>query len=182
MNQETKPAGTGGRTEEELLRWSELPRLLQAILERTPRGQWYRIRPILAISPETHRILDLANLVEQVLPRSSLGLRRRGLSLDERTRKAHELIQSFDEFWAGVDGLERVLEKIARSCGLWSYFESKKNPARAGAASRPPRTPERPKAPPPPPPKKPTEEPEALPEAVFEVEGGEEDRESGGEA
>jgi len=168
--------------DEKLLRWSELPRLLQAILERTPRGQWYRIRPILAISPETHRILDLANLVEQVLPRSSLGLRRRGLSMDERTRKAHELIQSFDEFWAGVDGLERVLEKIARSCGLWSYFETKKSPVRAGAASRPPRAPEKPKAQPAPSPNKPPAEPEALPEAVFEVEGDEQDRESGGES
>lgn len=186
MNAETRPAGPVARVDEKVLRWAELPRLLQEILERTPRAQWHRIRPILALSPETSRILELANLVEAILPRSSLGLRQWGLSADARTRKAHELIQSIDEFWAGVEGIEKVLEKIARSCGIWGSIESRKYPARPVAAPRAPKPPVvKPKAEtalsPPPLPKPPTE-PEALPEAVFEVEGSDVDRDADGGA
>lgn len=183
MNEETRPAGPVARVDEKVLRWAELPRLLQEILERTPRAQWHRIRPILALSPETSRILELVNLVEQILPRSSLGLRQWGLSVDARTRKAHELIQNIDEFWAGVDGIERVLEKIGKSCGIWGSFESKKYPAKAVAAPRASKPPVKPKAQAAPvPPPKPPAEPEALPEAVFEVDGNEGDRESEGAA
>ena len=188
MNAETRPAGPVARVEEKVLRWSELPRFLQEILERTPRAQWHRIRPILALSPETSRILELANLVEQILPRSSLGLRQWGLSADARTRKAHELIQSIDEFWAGVEGIEKVLEKIARSCGIWGSIDSRKYPARPVAAPRAPmapRPPAKPKAeapPSPPPSPKPPAETETMPEADFKVDGNEGDREAEGAA
>jgi len=186
MNAETRPAGPGVRVDEKVLRWAELPRLLQEILERTPRAQWHRIRPILALSPETSRILELANLVEQILPRSSLGLRQWGLSADARTRKAHELIQSIDEFWAGVEGIEKVLERIARSCGIWGSIDSRKYPARPVAAPRAAKPPVKPKAetppPAPPPPPKPPAEAEAMPEALFEVEGRDADRDAEGAA
>jgi hypothetical protein len=112
-------------------------------------------------------------------------VRQWGLSVEARTRKAHELIQSIDEFWAGVDGIEKVLEKIGRSCGIWGSFESKKYPAKAVAAQKFPKPTVKPKAqaaPSPPPPPKPTAEPETLPEAVFEVERNEGDREDEGAA
>ncbi len=184
MNPETRPPGSGGRVDEKVLRWAELPWLLKTILERTPRAQWHKIRPILATSPETHKVLDVAQVVEQVFPRSTLGMRRRDLSIEERTHKAQELIQSFDEFWAGVRALEKVLEKIARSCGIWATTEARKYPARPAAAARAPvvsRPPVKPKAqaaPPPPP----QAEYEALPEAVFEVERHEGDGETEGAA
>lgn len=185
MNAETRPPGPVAKVDEKVLRWAELPRLLQEILDRTPRAQWHRIRPILALSPETSRILELANLVEQILPRSSLGLRQWGLSADARTRKAHELIQSIDEFWAGVEGIERVLEKIARSCGIWGSIDSRKYPARPVASPRAARPPAKPKTetpPSPPPPLKPPAGTEAMPEAVFEVEGRDVDRDTEGAA
>ena len=169
-----QPAASPG---EKVLWWSELPRLLQATLERTPRGQWYRIRPIVAISPETNRVLDLANLVEQVLPRSSLGLRRRGLSTEERAKKAQDLIQSLDEFWAGVEGLEKVVEKIAKSCGLWNFFEPRRGTGRPAPQTMSAKAPEKPKSPPPPPVKPATEAP-AMPEAVFELDEGASESES----
>jgi hypothetical protein len=172
-------AHAGAGAGERILRWSELPRLLQAILERTPRGQWYRIRPVLALSPETNRVLDLANLVEQVLPRSSLGLRRRGLSTDERSRKAQELIQSLDEFWAGVEGLEKVVEKIAKSCGLWSFFEPRKSPGRPVPSPKGATPREKPKAAMPPPPPKPDPAAQGLTEAVFELDAGAAESEPG---
>lgn len=185
MTLETRPAGPVARVDEKVLRWAELPRLLQEILEHTPRAQWHRIRPILALSPETSRILELVNLVELILPRSSLGVRQWGLSVEARTRKAHELIQSIDEFWAGVDGIEKVLEKIGRSCGIWGSFESKKYPAKAVAAQKVPKPTVKPKvqaASSPPPPPKPSPEPEALPEADFKVDESEGDRDAEGAA
>jgi len=184
MNPESRPTEAAGRVDEKLLRWAELPWLLKTILERTPRAQWHKIRPILATSPETHKILDLAQAVEQVFPRSTLGMRRRDLSIEERTNKAQELIQSFDEFWAGVRALEKVLEKIARSCGIWASPETRKYPAKPAAAPRAPMTPKppvKPKAQAAPPPAPPVES-ESLPEAVFEVEGHEGDGETEGAA
>jgi len=101
---------------------ADLPRPLAIMLERTPRAEWHRMRWISAQSPETHKILDIARQVDLVLPRSSLGVRSRFATTEERARKVQEMAANLDAFWSAVDALEAALEKLARSAGVWSLI------------------------------------------------------------
>lgn len=144
-NPSPQPAGNP------IIRWSDLPRALQIALDRTPRGQWYRIRPIVVQSPETHKILDIARLADQVLPRSTLGVRRKMVTKEERAKKVGELIENLDAFWSAVDALESAIEKVARAAGVYGIVEFR-NRGRRGPPQRailkPPATPAAPELPP----------------------------------
>ena len=133
------------------IRWQDLPRPIQMVLDRTPHAHWYKIRPVLALCPETNKVLDLARFVDQVFPRSSYGIRQRGLSMEERLRKAQELLEAYEEFWSGVGRIEAVLEKIARVCGFWAYIDPRRKRPEPVKKS-PPLPPPRPAKPDPQPP------------------------------
>jgi hypothetical protein len=103
-NEAGRTGRQGGREGSPL---AELPRLLQEILSGTSRrsGTGFGHVALAGDLPDSRA----RESPEQILPRSSLGLRQWGLSADARTRKAQELIRARRE-WAGVEGTEKVLE------------------------------------------------------------------------
>jgi len=146
-NARTEPANSGPRhVSSNTIRWEDLPKTLQIALERTPRAHWYKIRPTLVMSPETHKILDIARLVDQILPRSTLGVRRK-ISIEERARKAQELTENLNAFWTAVDALEATLERLARAAGVWGLIIQRGKARQAPPAPKPERKPQ-PAAPP----------------------------------
>ena len=91
---------------------------MRLALERTPRSQWYRIRALALASPEAQRLAELALDAEHVIPRSTLAVRRKLASAEERSERAQEMAENIGAFWAAVEGLQQALQRMTRAADL----------------------------------------------------------------
>lgn len=111
----------------------DLPWSIKRALERTPRSQWHRIRALALQSPEAAKLADLTLDAEYVIPRSTLAVRRKLASAEERAMKAQEMAENVGAFWAAVESLQQALARMARAADLNARTLPEKKPGDAVA-------------------------------------------------